>query len=127
MRALVVDDSPPARLHVGRMLADLGFEVHEAAHGGEALELLRRLGTAQLVILDWNMPVVDGLEFLQALRADRAWDQVLVVMATGNSDLSSIGRALEAGANEYVMKPFTAEDLAGKLGILGFEFGGAGA
>lgn len=127
MRALVVDDSTPARLHVGRMLADLGFEVYEASHGGEARTALAALGPVELVILDWNMPVMDGLEFLTALRADRAFDAVLVVMATGNSDLSSIGTALEAGANEYVMKPFTAEDLASKLTMLGFEFGGAPA
>lgn len=127
MRALVVDDSPPARLHVGRMLAELGFEVYEAAHGGDGLKVLGALGPVELVILDWNMPVMDGLEFLRGLRADRAYDQVLVVMATGNSDASSIGAALQAGANEYVMKPFTGEDLAGKLSILGFEFPGAGA
>ena len=127
MRALVVDDSPPARLHVGRMLADLGFEVYEAGHGGEALKVLTGLGPVELVVLDWNMPVMDGLEFLKGLRADRAYDQVLVVMATGNSDVSSIGTALQAGANEYVMKPFTAEDLVGKLSILGFEFPGAPA
>jgi len=127
VRALVVDDSPPARLHVGRMLADLGFEVYEAGHGGEALKVLTGLGPVELVVLDWNMPVMDGLEFLKGLRADRAYDQVLVVMATGNSDVSSIGTALQAGANEYVMKPFTAEDLVGKLSILGFEFPGAPA
>jgi two-component system chemotaxis response regulator CheY len=125
MRALVVDDSTPARLHVGRMLADLGFEVFEAGHGVEARQVLERLGPVELVILDWNMPVMDGLEFLKALRADRTFDQVLVVMATGNSDVSSIGTALEAGASEYVMKPYTSEDLVGKLSILGFEFGGA--
>jgi two-component system chemotaxis response regulator CheY len=125
MRALVVDDSTPARLHVGRMVADLGFEVFEAGHGVEARQVLERLGPVELVILDWNMPVMDGLEFLKALRADRTFDRVLVVMATGNSDVSSIGTALEAGANEYVMKPFTSEDLVGKLSILGFEFGGA--
>lgn len=127
MRALVVDDSSPARLHVGRMLADLGFEVYEAGHGQEARGVLAALGPVELVILDWNMPVMDGLEFLKALRADRAYQQVLVVMATGNSDVSSIGTALEAGANEYVMKPFTAEDLVSKLSMLGFEFPGAPA
>ncbi len=127
MRALVVDDSPPARLHVGRMLADLGFQVWEAGHGAEARAVLGALGPVEVVILDWNMPVMDGLEFLKGLRADRAYDRVLVVMATGNSDVASVGDALAAGANEYVMKPFTAEDLASKLSILGFEFGGAGA
>lgn len=127
MRALVVDDSPPARHHVGRMLADLGFEVFQAGDGQEALAVLGALGPVALVVLDWNMPVMDGLGFLRGLRADRAYDAVLVVMATGNSDLASIGDALAAGANEYVMKPFAAEDLVAKLSILGFEFPGAGA
>ena len=126
MRALVVDDSPPARLHVGRMLADLGFEVYEAGHGGEALKVLTGLGPVELVVLDWNMPVMDGLEFLKGLRADRAYDQVLVVMATGNSDVSSIGTALQAGANEYVMKPFSREIIAEKLHVLGV-YNGANA
>jgi two-component system chemotaxis response regulator CheY len=109
------------------MLADLGFEVYEAGHGEEARSVLGALGPVELVILDWNMPVMDGLEFLKMLRADRAYDQVLVVMATGNSDVSSIGTALEAGASEYVMKPFTAEDLVSKLSMLGFEFPGSPA
>ena len=127
MRALVVDDSPPARLLAGRMLADLGFEVWEAGHGAEARARLAALGPVELVVLDVDMPVMDGLALLRALRADRRYDQVLVVMATGHSDAASVGEALAAGANEYVMKPFSAEDLASKLSILGFEFPGQGA
>jgi len=104
------------------MLAELGFEVYEAAHGGEALGVLRTLGPLEVVVLDWNMPFMDGLEFLRALRSDRKFDSTLVLMATGNSDVDSLTQALAAGANEYVMKPFTREDLAGKLAILGFAF-----
>ncbi|HTT71657.1 MAG TPA: response regulator [Anaeromyxobacteraceae bacterium] len=122
MRALIVDDSAPARLHAGKMLAELGFEVYEAAHGGDALGVLAQLGPLEVVVLDWNMPYMDGLELLKTLRRDRKFDPTLVVMATGNSDLDSVTRALEAGANEYVMKPFTRDDLAGKLAILGFAF-----
>ncbi len=127
MRALVVDDSLPARRHAGRMLADLGFEVYEAVHGEEALETLKKLDQVDLVILDWNMPFADGMWFLRAVRKERRWDQLVVVMATGNSDVESVSQALAEGASEYVMKPFGAEDLRGKLEILGFDFGEAGA
>jgi len=122
MRALVVDDSTPARMLAGQMLANLGFEVYESVHGGQALEVLARLGPVEVVLLDWNMPDVDGIQFLQALRQDRAMDAVAVVMATSNADAESVATAMGAGANEYVMKPFLQEDLAAKLRILGFEF-----
>lgn len=127
MRALVVDDSLPARRHAGRMLADLGFEVYEAVHGGDAMDAMKRLGPLELVLLDWNMPYVDGLWFLRALRREEAYREVLVVMATGNSDMDSVRQALGEGANEYMMKPFAAEDLRDKLQILGFQFAEAGA
>lgn len=122
MRALVVDDSLPARRHAGRMLADLGFEVFEAGDGGEAFVAVQRLGPVELVLLDWNMPYVDGLWFLRALRKDPAFREVLVVMATGNTDMTSVQQALGEGANEYLMKPFTLEHLTDKLQILGFQF-----
>jgi two-component system chemotaxis response regulator CheY len=122
MRTLVVDDSLPARRHVGRMLADLGFEVYEAGHGGEALEAMNQLGPLELVLLDWNMPYVDGLWFLRSLRKEERFRDVLVVMATGNTDMASVQQALGEGANEYLMKPFTKEHLLDKLNILGFQF-----
>jgi two-component system chemotaxis response regulator CheY len=122
MRALVVDDSLPARRHAGRMLAELGFEVFEAADGGEAMKAVERLGPVELVLLDWNMPYVDGLWFLRSLRKEPAYREVLVVMATGNTDMASVQQALGEGANEYLMKPFTREHLADKLQILGFQF-----
>jgi two-component system chemotaxis response regulator CheY len=127
MRALVVDDSLPARRHAGRMLADLGFEVYEAVHGEDALAALTKLGEVELVVLDWNMPYADGMWFLRAVRRERRWDGVQIVMATGNSDAESVAQALSEGASEYVMKPFGPEDLRGKLEILGFSFGAAEA
>jgi two-component system chemotaxis response regulator CheY len=122
VRALVVDDSPAARAHVGRMLADLGFEVWEAGDGREAFDVLGRVAEIAVVVLDWNMPDTDGMWFLEAVRGSRRHDGLLVLMATGNSDMDSVRRALEAGASEYMMKPFTAADLADKLRILGFQF-----
>jgi len=124
VRAIVVDDSPPARGHVGRMLAELGFEVFEASNGQEAAEVVDRLGEVTLVVLDWNMPDTDGIWFLNALRVDRQRQDVLVLMATGNSDFESVKHALELGANEYMMKPFSAADLGDKLRIMGFQFEG---
>jgi two-component system chemotaxis response regulator CheY len=127
MRALVVDDSVPARRHVGQMLAELGFEVYEAIHGEDALGAIGRLGPVELVMLDWNMPFADGLWFLRGLRKDPAYRDVLVVMATGNSDQGSVMQALSEGANEYMMKPFGPEELHTKLQILGFQFDGPAA
>jgi two-component system, chemotaxis family, chemotaxis protein CheY len=127
MRALVVDDSAPARLHVGRMLAELGFEVFEAVHGEDALTRIKALGPVEVVLLDWNMPYADGLWFLRGLRRTPGFEQVLVVMATGNSNLESVQQALGEGANEYLMKPFSKADLTDKLQILGFQFEPAGA
>jgi two-component system chemotaxis response regulator CheY len=122
MRALVVDDSLPARRHAGRMLAALGFEVFEAGDGAEALEAMSRLGPVELVLLDWNMPYVDGLWFLRSLRKDPTYKDLLVVMATGNTDMVSVEQALGEGANEYLMKPLTRPLLEDKLAILGFQF-----
>ena len=124
MRALVVDDSVAARHHAGVILAELGFQVWEAEHGEHALGVIRRLGPVELVLLDWNMPYADGLWFLRELRKDPTFRDVLVVMATSNADAESITRALGEGASEYLMKPFTGEEVRGKLEILGFQFGG---
>jgi len=109
------------------MLAELGFEVYEAIHGADAISALGRLGPVELVVLDWHMPDTDGLWFLRALRKDPAYGEVLVVMATSNSQLEGVRQALVEGANEYMMKPFSREDLEGKLQILGFRFGQATA
>ena len=125
MRALVVDDSVPARRHAGQMLAELGFEVYEAVHGEDALVAVQRLGPVEVVVLDWNMPYADGLWFLRAVRKDPGFREVLVLMATGNSDMESVRQALTEGANEYMMKPFAKQDLQDKLQILGFDFSGA--
>jgi two-component system chemotaxis response regulator CheY len=107
------------RLIVGRTLRELGFEVTEAANGQEALECLAREPEVNLVLCDWNMPVMNGLEFLQAVRADSKYAATQVVMVTTETETDQMVRALEAGANEYVMKPFTREVLEEKLRMLG--------
>jgi two-component system chemotaxis response regulator CheY len=119
MQALVIDDSRAVRLLVGNILREQGFEVHEAAHGQQGLEQLRLNPETSLILVDWNMPVMDGLEFIQEVRKSRAWDAVRVVMVTTETESEQVQRAMNAGANEYVMKPFTSEVLVAKLSLLG--------
>jgi two-component system chemotaxis response regulator CheY len=118
MRALVIDDSRTVRAIIGKILRDEGLEVVEAANGREGLECLRQPPGVELVLVDWNMPEMDGLDFIKAVRADRAYDAVRVMMVTTETEQGQVIRALEAGANEYVMKPFTREILVAKLSLL---------
>lgn len=119
MRALVVDDSRAIRHCLVKMLSELGFEVEAAGHGREALAQLS--AGLDLITVDWNMPEMNGLEFVQAVRLDRAFDQTQIVMVTTETELAQVERALQAGAQEYVMKPFTRDMLAGKLLALGLH------
>ena len=118
MRAMVLDDSRTVRLIIGKILAELGIDVVEAGNGREGLERLREHPGLELVMVDWNMPEMNGLEFIQAVRADRAYDPVRLVMVTTETEQEQVMRALDAGASEYVMKPFTKEILIAKLSML---------
>jgi len=111
---LVVDDSRVVRKAARRMLEKQGFAVEEAENGQEALETCRSL-QPKAVLLDWNMPVMDGLEFLKAARREFGPDHPIVVLCTTESALERIVEALDAGAQEYVMKPFDEEILVGKF------------
>ncbi|MBM3981645.1 MAG: response regulator [Planctomycetes bacterium] len=117
-RVLVIDDSRTVRLIIGRALAGTGLDVVEASNGREGLERLRGTPNVALVLVDWNMPEMNGLEFLSAVRADRAYDQVRLVMVTSETEQEQVHRALSAGADEYVMKPFTRDILIAKLSLL---------
>jgi two-component system, chemotaxis family, chemotaxis protein CheY len=119
MQALVIDDSRAVRLVVGNILRDQGYFVYDAAHGREGLEKLRDNPEIGLILVDWNMPVMDGLEFIQTVRSERAWDSVRIVMVTTETECEQVQRAITAGANEYVMKPFAPEVLVAKLSLLG--------
>lgn len=125
MRALIVDDSRAMRTLVGKMVADLGLTTTFAAHGREALEQLEATGVPDVALVDWNMPEMNGLELVQALRADARWAMLPIVMVTTETEMSQVMRALEAGANEYIMKPFTADILRDKLDLLGLLPSGA--
>jgi two-component system chemotaxis response regulator CheY len=117
--ALVIDDSRAMRMILKRMLLDLGFEVVEAADGQQALALVSAGPVPDLATIDWNMPVMNGLEFVVAVRADRAYRSMTLMMVTTESEHGQIVRALAAGAHEYVLKPFTAEAITDKLSLLG--------
>jgi two-component system chemotaxis response regulator CheY len=123
MRALVIDDSRTVRTIIKKVLDEIGLDVVEAANGREGLDQLRSTDDVELVLVDWNMPEMDGLEFIKAVRADRAYDPVRIVMVTTETEQEQVVRALAAGANEYVMKPFTKEILIAKLSLLDV-FGG---
>ena len=119
MQALVIDDSRAVRMIVGNILREQGFEVFQAVHGQEGLERLQENPEISLVLVDWNMPVMDGLQFIQAVRRVPAWNPVQLVMVTTETEAEQVQRAMNAGANEYVMKPFDAEIIRGKLEQIG--------
>jgi two-component system chemotaxis response regulator CheY len=119
MRALVIDDSRVMRKLLGGQLAGLGFEVAEASDGAEGLQQLAAGPLPQVVLVDWNMPNMNGLDLIRAVRARREWDAVRVLMVSSETSPGQIGEALAAGADEYLMKPFTADGLRAKLEMLG--------
>jgi two-component system chemotaxis response regulator CheY len=116
---LVVDDSRAMRIIIGRVLKELGYEVLEAGHGGEALARLEASPGVSLAMVDWNMPVMNGFDLVNAVRANPRWSNLTLIMCTTESESSQVMKALDAGANEYVMKPFTVDILKEKLAMLG--------
>jgi len=118
--ALVVDDSRAVRMILSRTLKELGYEVREAANGREALEVIEAEKNAvQLVLADWNMPEINGLDLVKRLRQNPGLASMAVVMVTTETELDQMAAALEAGANEYVMKPFSKDILVEKLQLMG--------
>jgi two-component system chemotaxis response regulator CheY len=115
---LVVDDSRVVRKVARRILEDLGFEVAEAGDGVEALAWVRTT-LPDVVLLDWNMPSMNGLEFLRQLRREPGGDAPRVVFCSVENDLDRIREALDEGANEYIMKPFDGDIVASKLALAG--------
>ena len=119
MRALIVDDSRATRTIIKKMLTEVGFEVFEAVDGLDALRRLKEIGQADVLLVDWNMPEMNGYEFVCVLRGDHRYDNLPLMMVTSETELAQMAKALEAGANEYVMKPFTKEVITEKLALLG--------
>lgn len=118
MQALIVDDSRALRRILGSMLRQLGFDVVEARNGLEGLERLQAQ-RPDIVLVDWNMPEMNGLQFVQAVRAEDRLRDLPLMMVTTETEMDKMAAVLAAGANEYLMKPFGKEAVADKLQILG--------
>ena len=115
---LVVDDSSVIRKIARRILEEMNFHIVEAEDGEQALEICKR-ELPEAVLLDWNMPVMDGYEFLRSLRQLPDGDRPKVVFCTTENGMDHIARALDAGANEYIMKPFDKDIIAAKFQEVG--------
>ncbi len=115
---LIVDDSRVVRKVAARIVKDLRFEVAEAGDGAEALQLCRKQ-MPDAVLLDWNMPVMNGLDFLRALRREEGGKAPIVVFCSIENDVEHINEAIRSGADEFIMKPFDAEILQSKFTEVG--------
>lgn len=121
MHVLTVDDSRATRLVIRKYLADLGIHVSEAEDGTEGLRLLRKGNKFDAILVDWEMPGMSGIEFIKAVRLEAAYKETPIIMISTLNSSDRMVEALEAGANEYIMKPFTKDILTMKLELLGVE------
>ena len=120
MRAIVIDDSKSMRTILTKILQGVGFLVEEAASGLEALETIQT-EKVDLALVDWNMPDMDGREFIRKVRKDKTYKDMRMIMVTTETAITKVEEALEAGADEYIMKPFTKEIILEKLALLGMD------
>lgn len=119
MRVLIVDDSRAMRKILTRMMTELGYtDIEEAEHGADALEKLA-ITVPELALVDWNMPVMGGQEFISTMRDRRDYDRVKVMVVTSETNPRIVYEALKAGADEYAMKPLDADVINDKLQMLG--------
>ena len=119
MLAMVIDDSRAMRAILRRIVTELGFECVEAGDGQEALDKMAAGEVPAVCLVDWNMPVLDGLSFVQSVRGKPEWRGITLMMVTTEGEHGQIVRALAAGAHEYVIKPFTPDAIEEKLALLG--------
>ena len=119
MRTLIIDDSRTTRTIISRLLQGLGYETSEAGNGIEGLHQLEVSGPPDIAFVDWNMPEMSGIEFVQKVREMQDYDAMRIVMVTSENELCAVTEALDAGANEYLMKPFSIESLQEKIEMLG--------
>jgi two-component system chemotaxis response regulator CheY len=118
--AMVIDDSRAMRMILSKCLKRFGWEVAQAVNGKDALEQIHQEGPrVELFLVDWNMPEMSGLDFVKNLRAEPQFDSIPVMMVATETETDQMLAALEAGANEYVIKPFTSETIEDKLRMLG--------
>ena len=119
MKALILDDSRTMRRLLASYVQEFSIDVVEAGDGIEALDQLQRNPSTDIALVDWDMPRMNGLEFVKAVRADQAFASMKVMMVTSHNEMADIGHALEEGANDFLMKPFTGEMVSDKLRMLG--------
>jgi len=119
MRVLIIDDSRAIRRIIGEMMKSLGYEITEAANGIEALQRLEEFGAPDICFVDWNMPEMNGLEFIKAVREKPEYRDLPLMMITTETEMERMAQAFVAGVNEYIMKPFDKEMIVEKLNILG--------
>ena len=118
MKVLVVDDSNTMRRIIKTQLEGMGITtIVEASNGEEAMGVLQQNMPVDIIMLDWNMPVMDGITFLKKTRADATYKNVKIIMCTSESEKSRVVEALKEGANNYIVKPFTPEGVKEKLGL----------
>ena len=124
MKALIVDDSLVIRSIIEKIVTPIGYEPLKASNGQEALDLLEKSAEEiELVILDWNMPVLNGWETLNAIKKDKACEHVCIIMVSTESEDEKVDQAISAGANGYISKPFEAEELIEKIRVTLEKFG----
>ena len=119
VHALIIDDSRAMRAILKRILNKLDFKISEAAHGLEGLQRLAENDDISICLVYWNMPEMNGYEFVKAVRADKKNQDMWLMMVTTETEMSRVVKAMAAGANEYVMKPFTDDVIIDKLRLLG--------
>jgi len=119
MKALVIDDSRAVRMVVSRILNGIGVSTVEAENGKDALDKLHSTDDINICLVDWNMPVMNGYDFICEVRKDPTYADVKLMMVTTENEASQILKALTAGVDEYVMKPFTDDIIVEKLSMLG--------
>lgn len=119
VHALIIDDSRAMRAILRRILTKVDFKISEAGNGQEGLERLEQNKDISICLVDWNMPVMNGYEFIKAARSDNRNKDIWLMMVTTETEMSRVVKAMAAGANEYVMKPFTDDVIIDKLRLLG--------
>lgn len=121
-KALVVDDSRAIRMILGELLRELGYDVSDAANGRVAAEILDRCpddALPEIALVDWNMPEMNGIELVRYVRANQRYQNMQLMMVTTETQSEQMITALEAGVNEYIMKPFTEAMITEKLRLIG--------
>jgi len=119
MKILIVDDSKAMRTFLSYIVQELRFETAQAEDGCNALEVLQRESDFDLALVDWDMPRMNGLEFVKAVRASSRFDGIKLMMVTTQNSMERVAAALEAGATDFLMKPVSKESLEDKLRVLG--------